>query len=110
MESAIRGVLIAARKWARAREKTRRLADSKSAKPEELEKAKRELAKTSDALFKAIVGFERILLRRPKERNKGFDWNRVLGTIGNIAKAVETAARQPETIYVEPIDTTAEEV
>lgn len=108
METAVRDLVVAARKWAEARERCRALADSKRSDPEKVEGAKRQLSRHSDSLFKAVRRFETILRKKPKSRNKPLDWNVVFGAVGELAKAFDaTSVRSPDAIY---IDTTAEEV
>jgi len=108
METAVRDLVVAARNWAEARERCRTLADSKRADPQKLEKAKRQLSRHSDTLFKAVKRFETFLRKKPKSRNKPVDWNVVFGAVGELAKAFDaSSARSPDAIY---IDTAGEEV
>lgn len=111
MDSVVRDVLVAARAWSKAREKCRRLADSKSAKPEQVEASKRELVACSDALFKSVVRFESFLRKQRNARTtKPVDWNRVFGAVSVVAQALETTVARPKPFRTEVIDTTGEEV
>jgi hypothetical protein len=108
METAVRDLVVAARNWAEARERCRAIADSKRSDPQKIEKAKRQLSRSSDTLFKAVRRFETILHKKPKSRNKPLDWNVVFGAVGELAKAFDaTSVSPPDAIY---IDTTAEKV
>lgn len=113
MDSIIRDVIVSARSWAKARELARRLSDSKSAKEEDLDKAKKALVKSSDALYKAVSALETFLSRKPKETKpkKPIDWHKFLGAVGTVAKAVGSAVA-PENLPImgRVIDTKGEDV
>lgn len=110
MDNVVKDVLVSARAWARAREKIRRLSDSKSAKEDDLEKAKKDLVKCSDALYKIISKLETVLSQTPKTK-KAINWHKFFGAVGTVAKAVGSAvAPDSGIIRGRVIDTTAEDV
>lgn len=114
VDSVVKDVLVAARKWSKAREKCRRVADSKKATEKDLEKAKEALSDASDNLYKAVTRLEAYISKHPtKKEGKPIDWNKAFGTVAVIAKGVEEALKPaPGTgpIFGRVIDTTGEDV
>jgi len=110
MDNEVREVLQAARSWAKAREKCRRVSDSKSAKPGDLDRAKKTLMRCSDKLARAVATLETMLRKKPRVRKNGTDWHSVLGAVSVVAQAVESSIRPRPPFGLGVIDTTAEEV
>ena len=110
MDTAVREVLQASRRWAKAREKCRRVADSKSARPDDLDRAKKALMRCSDRLARAVESLESMLRKKPHTRKNGTDWHSVLGAVSVVAQAVESSIRPRPPFGLGVIDTTAEEV
>jgi hypothetical protein len=108
----VRDIITSARKWHVARERCRAVADSKSAKPGELDKAKKALSQASDQLSTAVQQFETFLRQdraQPANPKKNtVNWGAVFGAIANGAKFLETVAAAPKGPHV--IDTTGEPV
>ena len=106
-------VLAGARKWAAARAAFAKLADSRSAKPADLDRVKKALAAASDELFKAVQGFETFLQKPPATQKSSFDWAAVFGMIGKAAGVLEGAAYAAQgkpRIAKAVIDTQGEEI
>lgn len=107
------GVLASARKWAVARAACAKLADSRSTKPADMEKAKSALAQASHELFKAVQEFETFLKKPQAKKNSSFDWAGVFGMIAKGAGMLEevaTATRSAPRIHKSVIDTHGEEI
>jgi len=104
----IRNVVSASRKWAFARERCRAVHDSKSAKPDDLEKAKKALSLASDELFSTVRQFEMFLRREtikgPRQKSN-VNWGAIFGAIANGAKFLEGMAPSKDQNI---IDTTGE--
>jgi len=83
-------VITNARKWAFAQASLAKLRDSRSAKPEDLDKAKKTLADAAHALFKAVQELERFL-SKPASKSS-FDWGAVFGMIAKTAGMLEGVA------------------
>lgn len=83
-------VLAGARKWAIAHGTLLKLLDSKSAKPADVDKAKKALALSAGELFKAVQEFEKFL-RKPPQKSS-FDWGAVFGLIAKGAGMLEEVA------------------
>lgn len=105
-------VLAGARKWAAARAAFAKLADSRSAKPADLDRVKKALAAASDELFKAVQDFEKFLQKPPAQKSS-FDWAEVFGMIGKAAGVLEGAAAAAQgtpRVHKAVIDTQGEEI
>lgn len=110
MQTEVTNTLTAARAWARARARCRRIADSKRASDGDLTKAKAQLSVASDALAKAIDAFEKALAKGSRRSRRPVNWGKVFEVVGSFANAVETAVRDKPPIAVGVIDTTGEPV
>jgi len=110
LQPAIKEVLLRAGAWARARERCRRLDDSKRASAAELNKARKSLAEASEALAVAVSKLERLLQGRRGARK--VDWTKVFSAVGTFAAAVEASLRgaRGKKGVMDVIDTTGEEV
>jgi hypothetical protein len=90
-------ILNAARRWARARNKCRRLFDSKSASPHEVEAARNAYNKASDEMELTVMRLEKLLrlngllVPMGKRPRKPFPWPQFLNAISQGAKALEQA-------------------
>jgi len=84
-------VVERARKWAKARVTLRKVLDSKSAKPEAIEKAKLAFAKASDELELIVVQVEKLMARGvlKKKSSKPIDWAALANAAVVAAQAVE---------------------
>lgn len=106
-------VLMGARKWAGARAECVKLADSRSTKPADLEKAKRALAQASNELFKAVSEFEKFL-KKPPAQQSNINWSAVFGMIAKGAGMLEEVAtattKSAPRIHKSVIDTQGEEI
>jgi hypothetical protein len=95
-------ILNAARRWARARNKCRRLFDSKSASPHEVEAAKNAYNKASDEMELTVMRLERmlrlngLLVPMNKRPRNPFPWPQFLNAISQGARALEQAVNQPD--------------
>lgn len=87
----VRTVLVSARKWAIAHATLLKLLDSKSAKPVDVDKAKKALVMSAGELFKAVQEFEKFL-RKPPQRSSSIDWGSVFGMIAKGAGMLEEVA------------------
>lgn len=90
-------VVERARRWAKARNTLRKLMDSKSAKPEAVEKAKALYVKASDELEQVARQVEALaskgaLRRKPQ---KPFDWGALANAAAVAAKVVEEVVSAP---------------
>jgi len=106
-------VIIAARKWALARFKYRKMLDSKSATVKEKEKGKKALLKLTDELELAVHEFEKALRgQKPlKGKKRPIPWKEIFGFVsagaGFAAQAMGDnrpemgSSREPKTIDVE---------
>jgi hypothetical protein len=110
----VRTVLVNARKWAIAHATLLKLLDSKSAKPADVDKAKKALAMSAGELFKAVQEFEKFL-RKPPQKSSSIDWGSVFGLIAKGAGMLEEVAATARGPKGAPrinrtIDTVGEEV
>lgn len=103
-------VLVGARKWAAAYGMLGKLLDSRSSKPENVEKAKKALAQAAGELFKAVQEFEKFL-RKPPAKKSNLDWGAVFGFVAKTAGMLEeVAAKGAPRINHSVIDTDGENI
>jgi hypothetical protein len=103
--------LSAARRWVQSRILLRRILDSKTAPPAQVEKAKVAYNKAGEELEMVVVRLEKLLHQngiavsknRRKPPTKPFPLKELLGVIASGAKAFETALSR-EKIPAAPID------
>ena len=92
-------VVAAARKWAYARAKFRRLLDSKSAKSETVAAAKKTYLEASDKLEAVVARVETLAkagaLKRRKPSSRQFDWHGLAKAIAVGATALDDAINAP---------------
>lgn len=97
-------VVDRARHWVRARSALRRVLDSKSAKPEAVEKAKAHYVKASDELEKVVARVEKLAkagaLR--KTAKKPIDWAKFADALAGGAKAVDHAVNTVRAVTGKP--------
>lgn len=110
MNSAVRQVVNAARRWARERERCRRVCDSKTSSADDISSAKHRFSETAQTLSEAVTAFEKALKQLPKKSR--LDWRKVFKAVEVGAKVIEgvVSAGQAEAIRSGVIDTTGEEV
>lgn len=104
-------VLTTARKWAHARNVFVDLTDRKSARPEQVEAAKRALFAAGNELFKAVQGFEKFLLSRNAKKQStksSFDWTQLFGVVAKGAQFLEGVSKSAKAPNI--IDVQGEEV
>jgi hypothetical protein len=93
-------ILHAARRWAYARAALRRLLDSKTAKPDQVQRAKTEYIRASDQLERCVGKMERALqqagVKGPPRRRQGVSLQQMLGLVANMAGAAEAAITNPQ--------------
>jgi len=93
-------IIIAARRWARARIEYRKLLDSKSANEKKVAKAKKKLIEETDKLEVVVIEFEKALrAHKPKKGTRvNVPWKTIFGVMGAIGRAVD-----PEKTRLEPV-------
>jgi len=96
-------VINAARRWLQTRLELKRLLDSKSAKPETVQKAKRTYDKACTELEGLVAKFERLLKSQGNTTSmsrsaaaRKFPWQNFFGMVAEVAKAAETAVGVPQ--------------
>lgn len=93
-------IIKAARRWAISRARLRRMLDSRTAKPQQVQRAKEEYTKLSDQLEKAVGRMERAMkqgsakaIQQPQGVPSGLN---LLAMLGTAAKAAEVAIQNPQ--------------
>lgn len=96
-------VLKAAKRWAFARARLRRLLDSKTAKPQQVQRAKVEYTKLSDQLETAVGRLEKTLSQAKTQSSQAVRVQAsvsgglsLANLIGTAAKAAEVALQNPQ--------------
>ena len=100
-------VVATARHWAKARAKLRRLLDSKRAKTETVDAAKKAYTKASDDLEVVVARVETLAKAGSlkKKARRPLDWHKVFGAAGAVAAAaIDNAVNAP----VRPAGSTGE--
>lgn len=106
------GMLIAAnRTWVAARTRLRRVMDSKKARPEDVEAARKALGKASTDLETAVRRFDHSV-KTPHSGGKSLNLGDLAGAVAKMAGGIEQAvrARKGAPPRVEVIDTDGETV
>jgi acyl-homoserine lactone acylase PvdQ len=92
---AARKVVNAARKWAKSRSQYRKLLDSKSAKTNATETARRHHVEDTHTLEKAIIeleaAFKHYSLATPKGKKQAFPWKDVITVVARGAAVLDRA-------------------
>ena len=108
-------VLLAARRWGRARLIARRFIDSKAASKADVVKAKRAYDQANADLEKIVLALERAIkesgqsipMDKLSKQASKFPWKSLFGAVAEVAKAVENATvdpNQPTIIDATPPD------
>jgi hypothetical protein len=96
-------VLLASRRWGRARSIVRRLTDSKAASKSDVAKARRAYNQANTDLERIVMSLERAIqeggqsmpMGKLSKQQAPFPWKNLFGMVSEVAKAVENATVDP---------------